>query len=356
MSIRIKRGLLCTLLISLCSFHTFAEDKPDDTDQAAETDPAGEAGESTPKRSQLMTHSEYEALIVEDLKRNWPEQAVTELTAGEDAFIALPEAARKQPSRGAILLLHDLGGNVNDETVIRPIRQAFPDFGWETLSLQLPYVKMDDTKRGYLPMLDQTSARITQGLDQLKQSNPQYLILLGYGLGGAVALRYLDETSGANVHGVVLISLGPENSLQPDPKPVHPVIAETSTDAIEENAEGETSTESEAPSTEPASPASEQETAEVPPPAEDAEPELPPGKPLFELLRNRRVPLLDVYGQTDFRNVLLAAEQRQHRMRSLPDRPYTQRQIAGADHAYRGHEAALIRKIRGWLEITFPAR
>lgn len=61
-----------------------------------------------------------------------------------------------------------------------------------------------------------------------------------------------------------------------------------------------------------------------------------------------RVPVLDIYGERDFPQVLKQAEARANVLRTL--KGSAQIEVAGADHYFVGHESELVRQVRQFLD------
>ncbi len=332
----VKKITLTELILigGLClpAFASIAGVAPD-ADPAAATSMEAEAG----KAELEVTRNEYEALIASDLARQIPADELLYLGEGEQRFLSLHEKSLLPQVHGAALLLHDLGANVNDANIIRPLRKSLPEFGWETLSIQLPIVKLDDQKQIYLELIAPIKTRITQGLAHLNLSSPQRVIIIAHGLGAAAAVSYLDDNNDANLQAAVLISLPAENALQPNPPPETPPAATPAPDQNEDD-----------PDQDPATATTPTETK-----PDAAAPTEPEGKNLNTLISERKLPLLDIYGEMDYRDVIRSAEIRQQLMQRQQGKPYQQQVVLGADHDFHGQQTQLTRRIRGWLNKTF---
>ncbi|MEK7875731.1 MAG: DUF3530 family protein [Pseudomonadota bacterium] len=64
-----------------------------------------------------------------------------------------------------------------------------------------------------------------------------------------------------------------------------------------------------------------------------------------------RLPVLDIYGEHDFSQVLQQAEARANALRTL--RGSAQIEVAGADHYFGGSESELVRRVRQFLDQKF---
>jgi pimeloyl-ACP methyl ester carboxylesterase len=75
---------------------------------------------------------------------------------------------------------------------------------------------------------------------------------------------------------------------------------------------------------------------------------------ILDLIEKSKVPLLDIYGSRDFRNVIRRAPDRRLAAKKGNNRLYTQIEIAGADHYFNKMDDVLIKRIRGWLDKAAP--
>lgn len=62
-----------------------------------------------------------------------------------------------------------------------------------------------------------------------------------------------------------------------------------------------------------------------------------------------RAPVLDIYGERDFAQVLQLADARAAALQEL--KGSAQIQVAGADHFFAGQESELVRQIRQFLDL-----
>lgn len=67
------------------------------------------------------------------------------------------------------------------------------------------------------------------------------------------------------------------------------------------------------------------------------------------MLKAVNVPILDLYGTDDLKNVLKTASERQQLPTSRPAHIYQQKRIKGADHFFHGKESVLIQTVDDWL-------
>ncbi len=84
------------------------------------------------------THIEPRQNIATALRQQLPESQQRWLTDSQGEFLALYQPQNRAQPMGAVLIVHDLGQHPDWPHVVRPLRQGLPDQGWHTLSIMLP--------------------------------------------------------------------------------------------------------------------------------------------------------------------------------------------------------------------------
>lgn len=231
------------------------------------------------------------------------------LQAGNAKVLALYTAA--QPSSGTIIILHNRGTHPDWPAVVHPLRQRLPEYGWSTLSVQMPVLGPDASLKDYAGQLDAAGTRIDAAVSFARSHGASTIILLGYGLGATMAADYLAHHANAPIQGFVAVSM---SSSDDDPRLNTRVTMDKT-----------------------------------------------------------QVPILDVYGSLDRDEVVDAAAQRlaRHLRYAYPKQtvlpkgpdsapfapvPYRQIRITGADHDYTDENDVLIRRVRGWLSRLAAAK
>ena len=236
---------------------------------------------------------EYEEQIAARLTETLPMGQLQQIPLGDTTFIALYDEPIDQQPQGAVILLHGMGGHPDWPEVISPLRNALPQHGWATLSIQLPVLGPADPIADYGQTIEQARARIDAALQYLRERRYLNIVMIGYGFGAAQAADYLAENRSSRVKALIGISM-------------------------------------------------------------QARPFLSPRQDLMESLGQIQIPLLDIYGSRDFYEVTERADERRSAARKGGNRNYAERVIEGADHYYTGLEPILIRQIRGWLDKAAP--
>ena len=256
----------------------------------------------------------------------------------EDTFLALYKENTWKDTQGAILLLHDLGANADWPQLMNPLRLAFPQKGWHTLSLQLPMVTPDEDKKSYLSLFDESVSRVKSGMEFLKQKNISNIVLVGHGIGAAIGLFFVNQNPQAPVTALVAISLPGENALKPQKE-------QETGKAVVDISEPDPASEEKN---------KQDEKGQTEDPAQKASPsddkQEQPERNLYAEMKKIKIPFLDVYAQVDHQDVVREALKRSELMSKTDNQKYSQWQIKGADHYFRGVEPQLMKRLRGWLK------
>lgn len=253
-------------------------------------------------------------------------QALT--VAGQEINATFLEETLGEP-HGAIILLHDLGEDLESRGVITPLRHQLLQYGWSTLSVTLDYpytaeiilsIKSDaetdgatnielpvipeDVSTEIEPMTDtdltkaddsdneqvvplpaiSNKQRIEAAIEFLKAKDIKRIIFLGHGRGGSIAIEELP-TIATRISALILVG----------------------TPELETHDE----------------------------------------------FKKLPLPILDIFGSQDLQGVSAAVHDRKIVMKRNGNIGYTSREIIGANHVFYGAEPLLISTVRGWLHNTF---
>ncbi|WP_158891512.1 MULTISPECIES: DUF3530 family protein [unclassified Pseudomonas] len=238
---------LCLLLLGLAA-PVRAEEAPT---------PAPEPPAAPTALAPALTRSQEQQ---QALMRQLPAEQQKTLQAGDESFLALLVPAARAKASGTVVLVPGDGESADWPTVIAPVRQQLPTYGWQTISLSLPdpYDPVVAIERDTAPAdtdaqanSEQTAppvtggsgtapaaptqaeagsgepaqaavapvdpeaaanaqatrvlARIAAGIDLALQQGANPIVLVGHGTGAYWAARYLAEKEPAEVKQLVLI-------------------------------------------------------------------------------------------------------------------------------------------------------
>lgn len=217
------------------------------------------------------------------------------LKTDSDEFLAIYTSANTPRARGGVILLHDIGAHPDWPQLIGPLRTRLPDYGWNTLSLQLPLLSEHPNAREYLALFEEANTRIKAGIKFFSDKGILNIVLVGHSLGGAMGLSYLANAK--NLDSKVIAFVG---------------IAMYDHDQIDASLTGDT------------------------------------------LIGKLTIPVLDIFGSQDRRVVLDAAAARARAARKAHLTNYRQIELTGGDHFFTGLEKTLIKRIRVWLNKQAP--
>ena len=210
---------------------------------------------------------------------------------GKPRFFALFTDSAIKKSHGAVVILHGMGKNPNTYDVIRPLRTRLPEYGWITLSLQMPLREIGVEIEDYFPLIPEAGPRIDAAIDFLKKKNIETIILIGHSLGAVMGLDYLAGESDPAIKAAVLVSL--------------PVFT--------------------------------------------------PATPATQVIRNLEkipFPLLDIYGSRDLTIVRNTAAKRHIAMKN--NKAFRQIILEGSNHNFHHSDDRLVKRIYSWITRINP--
>ena len=228
-------------------------------------------------------------------EQRWREQIVEALLdgepitlkAGDTEFLGIYTEQTAARAQGAVILLHGMGVHPDWPDVIQPLRIALPEYGWSTLSIQMPILANDAAIRDYAAIWGEAPPRIDAAVAWLKKQGIENIALVAHSLGASMATTYLAGKPSKNVRALVAIGL--------------------------------------------------------------SDLDLDPAMSSVAHLKKIRVPVLDLYGSLDMPLILKTAKLRRAAARKAGNRNYVQYRVEGADHFFQGAEDALVKKVRSWL-------
>lgn len=240
-------------------------------------------------------------------EKRWQEQILPSLLVGDEVqlkangveFLGLYAESVTNKTQGGILLVHGIGLHPAWPDVIDPLRIHLPEYGWATLSIQMPVLPNEAESADYPPLMDESIERIKSGVAYLKQKGIQNIVIIAHSLGTAMSGYYLSEKPDPAVRGYIGISMG----YFPFDKRFDVVST----------------------------------------------------------LASIKIPVLDLFGAQDFNENVRDAVRRKQAARKAKNSNYQQWKIEGANHFFTSADDVLIKRVRGWLkknmsgtEITSP--
>jgi len=231
-----------------------------------------------------------------DKEKRWSDQIVDALLVGEaqwleaggQKFLGIYTADQSGEPKGGAIILHGIGVHPDWPDVVYPLRSELPNYGWATLSIQMPILPNEATLKDYIPLMKEAAPRIQAALAFLKSKGNEPVVLIAHSLGATMAAATLTETGDLDLRGLVVIGMSSSN--------------------------------------------------------------LDPQLDTTAAIAKLNLPIFDLYGSRDLDEVLAAAAPRAAAARKAGHTQYRQQAIEGADHFFVGLDEELVRIVRGWLE------
>jgi pimeloyl-ACP methyl ester carboxylesterase len=236
---------------------------------------------------------EREKLVSEKLAEEVEQGEVFWLEAKDEKFLALLFKQTNKRANGAVIILHGMSAHADWPQLITPIRTSLPDHGWTTLSIQLPVIAPKNQVEDYGKTLDRAAARIEAAIKLLHEHKFRNIVAVGHSFGAASALSYLEQEKSQKIISVIAIGL--------------------------------------------------QDYAFVKPQID-----------ILGLIEKTKIPILDIYGSRDYKEVRDQAADRRLAAKKGGNYKYNQVEIEGADHYFTRLEEELIKRMRGWMNKAAP--
>lgn len=234
------------------------------------------------------------------------------LQAEGNKFFAIFTADQSNRPQGGVILLPDTNTHPDWPNVIHPLRNTLPARGWATLAIELPAAEDIATLSRNQK---QIHARILAAIEHFKSKGISNVVLIGHGGGALAANNFLATTAEHPIRGFVAISLGQHDNLAPEWQaisnlekinlPILDIFAERDLLAVTDSASLRAL-------------AAKKSSARA-----SRDKQLDP----FKQAGMATTPSAQIKGYVAYRQV----------------------RIAGTDHSFSGSDAALVKRILGWL-------
>ena len=139
------------------------------------------------------------------------------LTAGEREFLGIYTEA-DEPGV-AVLILHGRGFHPDWADTINPLRVDLVEHGYSTLSLQMPVLEKDAKYYDYVPVFHHAHPRIEAGIEYLRDSGHNKIILLAHSCGVHMAMDWIRARNDRSIDAFIGLGMGATDYKQPMHQP-----------------------------------------------------------------------------------------------------------------------------------------
>lgn len=242
------------------------------------------------------------------------ENEIKWLNTPNEKYIALYTDEFTGRPQGGVILLHGMGYHPDWPEVISPLRRRLPEYGWSTLSIQLPAFESGARIDDYAATQQSAERRIKATIDHFKEIGIGNIVLVGHGLGAVMAAAYLNSNPEHGTAAFVGISMPSHSDIDSWMEPSNAI-------------------------------------------------------------RTLKIPVLDIHGSRDLTSVIQSAQQRARVARKATQvtprnrrltgvqrtentrtfnrligfAAYRRIQVTGANHFFTGYQDELSKRVAGWL-------
>lgn len=135
------------------------------------------------------------------------------LASGEREFLSIYTEADEPGA--AVLILHGRGFHPDWADTINPLRVGLVDRGYSTLSLQMPVLEKDARYYDYVPVFHHAHPRIEAGIQYLRDSGHNQIVLLAHSCGVHMAMDWIRAKNDRSIDAFIGLGMGATDYKQP---------------------------------------------------------------------------------------------------------------------------------------------
>ena len=210
---------------------------------------------------------------------------VVMLSGDDHEFLSIYTEA--ESATRALLIIHGRGFHPDWADIVQPLRVGLVDYGWNTLSIQMPVLGKEAKYYDYLPIFDEAIPRIEAGLKYLRAQGNRHIVIVAHSCGVHMSMHYLKHLGDTGLAAYVGIGMGATDYRQPMSEPFP--------------------------------------------------------------LESIKVPVLDIYGADDYPAVGRQAPERWRQIQNAGNPLSDQRVINDADHYFTDRGESLVEAVGEWL-------
>ncbi|MCA1929169.1 DUF3530 family protein [Rheinheimera sp.] len=128
-----------------------------------------------------------------DLSWQMPADEVTELSAGENSFLALKRSAFTAKTKGTILFVPDWSQHASSPKYLNLLRKEFNDYGWDTLAIAVPDAPFDYDLTSLTQYKEQLQQRVEVAMTSAMTENSTVIVVAQGSSAALVSQLYADK-------------------------------------------------------------------------------------------------------------------------------------------------------------------
>jgi len=142
---------------------------------------------------------------------------VVMLSGDDHEFLSIYTEA--ESATRALLIIHGRGFHPDWADTVQPLRVGLVDYGWNTLSIQMPVLGKEAKYYDYVPIFDEAIPRIEAGLKYLRAQGNRHIGIVAHSCGVHMSMHYLKQRGDAGLVAYVGIGMGATDYRQPMSEP-----------------------------------------------------------------------------------------------------------------------------------------
>jgi alpha/beta superfamily hydrolase len=139
-------------------------------------------------------------------------------------------------AQAGLVIVHGIGVHP-DHGLINTLRIALADYGYTTLSVQMPVLAAEAGPAEYLTTFGEAGERLKVAVEFLHARGYKKIAIVSHSMGSRMTHAYLTSAPGAPVNAWVCIGLGGEADFRPMPLPVFDLYGENDLPAVVQGAQ-----------------------------------------------------------------------------------------------------------------------
>jgi len=140
-----------------------------------------------------------------------------ELKTADRKFLGIYTEA--DASEKAVIVMHGRGFHPDWIDTVQPLRVGLVDYGWNTLSIQMPVLAKEAKYYDYVPVFDEAIPRIQAAIEYLQNQGNRQIVMIAHSCSVHMSMHYLNQSGADNLAAFVGIGMGATDYQQPMAQP-----------------------------------------------------------------------------------------------------------------------------------------